>query len=158
MVEIRRVHTLHHLVPVDLTFALLILEKAAVQASVQTENETKGAQLPNTWRVIRYPIGMRWYGLVQLRRGKYAVRYWHYSRSLPCSKTARLDIWESDKFIGAVVFAWGANRHLVGEYKLKMTECAELCRIALAKHVTPVSKIMSIACRATEIQISVAAR
>jgi hypothetical protein len=44
-----------------------------------------------------------------------------------------------------VVFAWGANRHLAGEYKLKMTECAELCRVALAKHATPVSRILSIA-------------
>src|SRR6266542_2365426 len=76
---------------------------------------------------------------------KYAVQYWHYSRSLPCSKTARLGVWENDKFIGVVVFAWGANRHLAGEYKLKMTECAELCRIALTDHNTPVSKILSIA-------------
>ena len=78
---------------------------------------------------------------------KYAVQHWHYSRSLPCSKTARLGVWEDGKFIGAVVFAWGANRHLAGEYKLKMTECAELCRIALNKHVTPVSRILSIAVR-----------
>ena len=28
------------------------------------------------------------------------------SRSLHCSKTARLGIWEDDKFIGAIVFAW----------------------------------------------------
>jgi hypothetical protein len=76
---------------------------------------------------------------------KYAVEHWHYSRSLPCSKTARLGVWEDDKFIGAIVFAWGANRHLAGEYKLKMTECAELCRIALYRHITPVSRIISIA-------------
>src|SRR6266545_4204937 len=38
---------------------------------------------------------------------KYAVRHWHYGRSLPCSKTARLGVWENDKFIGVVVFAWG---------------------------------------------------
>ena len=76
---------------------------------------------------------------------KYAVKHWHYSLSLPCSKTARLGVWEDDKFIGAVVFAWGANRHLAGEYKLKMIECAELCRVALAKHSTPVSRIISIA-------------
>jgi len=76
---------------------------------------------------------------------KYAVRHWHYSRSLPCSKTARLGVWEDGNFIGAVVFAWGANRHLAGEYELKMTECAELCRVALAKHQTPVSRILAIA-------------
>jgi len=44
---------------------------------------------------------------------RYAVEHWHYSRSLPCSKTARLGVWEDGKFIGAIVFAWGANRHLV---------------------------------------------
>ena len=76
---------------------------------------------------------------------RYAVDHWHYSRSLPCSKTARLGVWEHGKFIGIIVFAWGANRHLAGEYKLKMTECAELCRIALDRHVTPVSRIISIA-------------
>ena len=37
------------------------------------------------------------------------------------------------------------NRHLAGEYKLKMTECAELCRVALTSHATPVSRIISIA-------------
>jgi len=76
---------------------------------------------------------------------RYAVEHWHYSRSLPCSKTARLGAWEDGKFIGAIVFAWGANRYLAGEYKLKMTESAELCRIALSKHTTPVSRIISIA-------------
>ena len=76
---------------------------------------------------------------------KYAVRHWHYSRSLPCSKTARLGVWEDGNFIGAVVFAWEANRHLAGEYELKMTECAELCRVALAKHESPVSRILAIA-------------
>src|SRR5206468_8960196 len=76
---------------------------------------------------------------------KYAVRHWHYSRSLPCSKTAKIGVWEDSAFIGAVVFAWGANKRLAGEYGLKMTECAELCRVALTTHRTPVSKIVSIA-------------
>jgi hypothetical protein len=76
---------------------------------------------------------------------KYAVQHWHYSHSLPCSKTARFGVWEDEKFVGTVVFAWGANRHLAGEYRLRMTECVELCRIALTKHITPVSRIISIA-------------
>src|SRR5215510_15006907 len=79
------------------------------------------------------------------KAAKYTVQHWHYSRSLPCSKTARLGVWEDEMFIGTIVFAWGANRHLAGEYQLKMTECAELCRVALARHSTPVSKILSIA-------------
>ena len=86
------------------------------------------------------------------KAAKYAVQHWHYSRSLPCSKTARLGVWEDDKFIGAIVFAWGANRHLAGEYSLKMTECAELCRVALAKHETPVSRILSIAVKMLNVK------
>jgi hypothetical protein len=68
-------------------------------------------------------------------------------------KTARLGVWEDGTFIGAIVFAWGANRHLAGEYKLKMTECAELCRIALDKHITPVSRIISIAVKMLKRQM-----
>ena len=84
---------------------------------------------------------------------KYAVQHWHYSRSLPCSKTARLAVWEDDKFTGVVVFAWGANRHLAGGYKLKMAECAELCRVALDWHRTPVTRILAIAGRMLEREI-----
>lgn len=75
---------------------------------------------------------------------KYAVKHWHYSRSLPSSKTARIGVWEDSTFIGAVVFAWGANKRLAGEYGLKMTECVELCRVALTSHKTPVSRIVAI--------------
>jgi hypothetical protein len=64
---------------------------------------------------------------------------------MPSSKTARLGVWENDNFIGAVVFAWGANLRLAGEYGLKMIECVELCRVALTTHETPVSKIISVA-------------
>src|SRR5262245_23464498 len=76
---------------------------------------------------------------------RYAVQHWHYSRSLPSSKTARVGVWENSKFIGAIVFAWGANLRLAGEFGLKMIQCAELCRVALAKHETPVSRIVTIA-------------
>ena len=75
----------------------------------------------------------------------YAVKHWHYSRSLPSSKTARIGVWENGKFIGAIVFAWGANLRLAGEFGLKMTQCCELCRVALTRHETPVSRIVSIA-------------
>lgn len=74
----------------------------------------------------------------------YAVRRWHYSKSLPSAKTARLGVWENGKFTGAVIFAWGANNRAAGEYRLKMTQYAELSRVALDKHETPVSKIISI--------------
>jgi len=75
----------------------------------------------------------------------YAVKHWHYSHSLPSSKTARLGVWEHGRFVGSIIFAWGANLRLSGEFGLKMTECVELCRVALAKHQTPVSRIVTIA-------------
>jgi hypothetical protein len=63
---------------------------------------------------------------------------------MPCSKTAKIGVWENGRFIGAIIFAWGANLRLAGEYGLKLTECAELCRVALTDHETPVSRIVSI--------------
>ena len=77
----------------------------------------------------------------------YSVKRWHYSKSMPCAKTARLGVWEDGKFIGALVFAWGANNRLAEEYGLEIIECAELCRVALTTHETPVSKPISIACK-----------
>lgn len=78
---------------------------------------------------------------------KYAVEHWHYSRSLPPPPHVRVGVWESGQFIGCVLFARGANKNLVTPYGLANTEGAELVRVALTQHVTPVSRIMSIACR-----------
>ena len=76
---------------------------------------------------------------------RYAVQHWHYSQSLPSSKTARLGVWENGRFVGSIIFAWGANLRLSGEFGLKMVQCCELCRVALTRHQTPVSRIVTIA-------------
>lgn len=76
---------------------------------------------------------------------KYAVEHWHYSRSLPASKRVNVGVWENDVFIGAVVFAWGANNNLAHAHDLPQTEICELCRVALSEHRAPASKIVSIA-------------
>lgn len=79
---------------------------------------------------------------------KYAVEHWHYSRVMPAGKSVKIGAWESGRFIGAVVFSWGANNHIGSPYGLKMTEVCELVRVALApKHSTPVSRVVSIALR-----------
>ena len=78
---------------------------------------------------------------------EYAVSRWHYSRSMPVSKSARLGVWEHGEFIGAVIFAWGANPNLGRPFGLDMLEVAELVRVALREHATPVSRIISIAVR-----------
>jgi hypothetical protein len=78
---------------------------------------------------------------------KFAVERWHYSRSLPAGKVTRLGAWESEKFIGCVLFSRGANRNMAGEFGLQCTECAELSRVALSDHDAPVSRVVSVAIR-----------
>lgn len=76
---------------------------------------------------------------------KWAVEHWHYSRSMPVSKRVNIGVWESDKFVGALVFAWGANPNLCKPFGLKMVEVAELVRVALFSHSSPVSRIITLA-------------
>lgn len=78
---------------------------------------------------------------------KYACENWHYSKCLSAGKSVKVGVWENDKFIGVVVFGLGATPNLSKSYNLSMTECCELTRVALSKHMTPVSKIVSIAIR-----------
>jgi hypothetical protein len=75
----------------------------------------------------------------------YACRHWHYSKCIPKSKLVKIGAWENGKFIGVVIFSYGATPDLVNPYGLKMTEGCELTRIALKEHISPVSKILSIA-------------
>jgi hypothetical protein len=76
---------------------------------------------------------------------KYACENWHYSKCLPVGKLVKVGAWENNKFIGVVIFARGANHNMSKQYNLGQDECVELVRIALTKHVTQVSKIMSLA-------------
>jgi hypothetical protein len=76
---------------------------------------------------------------------KYACEHWHYSRCIPKSKIVKIGVWEHKEFIGVVIFGVGATSSLVQKYGLKTTQGCELVRIALRKHNTPVSRIISIA-------------
>lgn len=76
---------------------------------------------------------------------KYACESWHYSKCIPKSKLVKVGAWENGKFIGVVIFSYGANAKLGSPYGLAMNECVELTRIALNKHFTPVSKIIVLA-------------
>lgn len=76
---------------------------------------------------------------------KYAVEHWHYSNCLPSGKSVKIGVWESDRFIGVIMFGLGATPNLSKKYNLKMTECCELTRVALTDHETPVSRIVAIA-------------
>lgn len=77
----------------------------------------------------------------------FACTRWHYSRSLPASKSVFLGVWEGQAFIGCVIFGYGANRNLAQAYGLTQTACCELTRVALRSHVTPVSRIIAISLR-----------
>lgn len=76
---------------------------------------------------------------------KYAVEHWHYSQCMPAGKLTKIGVWENDQFIGCVLFGRGANNTLGNPYGVSNIECCELVRIALTKHQTPVTKIVSIA-------------
>jgi hypothetical protein len=81
--------------------------------------------------------------LVNQQAALYAVKNWHYSKSLPASKLIRYGIFEDNKFIGVIIFSRGASPHLGNFLNLDQTEICELTRIALDKHVTPVSQLVA---------------
>jgi hypothetical protein len=76
---------------------------------------------------------------------KYACENWHYSRCLPAGKLVKIGVWENTKFIGVVVFSGGPSPNIWKTFRLTPLEGAELSRVALTKHETSVSRIVSIA-------------
>ena len=78
---------------------------------------------------------------------KYAVEKWHYSRTMPKSKLAKIGVWESKAFVGCVIFGVGATRQLVASYGLRPEEGCELVRVAMANHLSPVTRVIAIALR-----------
>ncbi len=83
---------------------------------------------------------------------KYAVEKWHYSHSMPAGKTVKVGVWEDARFIGAIIFSLGSNRHLGREFGPGPFECCELTRVGLDRHRTPVSRILAIALRMLKSQ------
>lgn len=78
---------------------------------------------------------------------KYAVERWHYSGSLPGADTVRIGVWERGVFIGTVIFARGASPEIGRKFSVKFEQIAELARVALRAHESPVSRIVAIAVR-----------
>lgn len=77
---------------------------------------------------------------------KHAVLRFHYSRSMPAGKLVRIGVWEGGKFVGAIIFGSGANRHIGRPFRLPNTAVCELVRVALApgRH-HPTSKCVAVA-------------
>lgn len=76
---------------------------------------------------------------------KYAVEHWHYSGTIPANKSNYIGVWENEKFIGVVIFGLGASPSLGKPYGLENFSFLELTRVALNKHLTPVSRIVALA-------------
>lgn len=76
---------------------------------------------------------------------EYAVQHWHYSRSMPTPPRVQVGVWEDGRFIGVVIFSRGASANIGSPFGLPQTAIAELTRVALTAHRTPVSRILRIA-------------
>lgn len=74
---------------------------------------------------------------------KYACLNWHYAKAVPVGKLVKVGAWENGNFIGCVIFGRGANNNMLKPFGLNADEGCELVRIALNKHLSPVSKILS---------------
>ena len=82
----------------------------------------------------------------------FACKAWHYSRSMPAGRLVTIGAWEHQQFIGAIVFGRGASSEIGSPFSLAQDAVCELCRVALAPHRAPTSKIVSIAVRLLRTQ------
>lgn len=78
------------------------------------------------------------------KAAEFACKNWHYSKCMPAGKTVKIGVWENDIFIGVVIYSYGANNNAAKSFKLTQYECCELTRVALNKHNSQVSRILSI--------------
>lgn len=74
-----------------------------------------------------------------------ACENWHYSGCMPAGKTVKVGVWEAGKYVGVVIFSYGANNNAAKSFGLTQWEVCELTRVALNVHQTPVSRIIAIA-------------
>lgn len=86
-----------------------------------------------------HQLSCAWIGFHDALR---ACRCWHYSGSMPSSKSNKIGVFEGGVFIGVVVFARGAAPAIGKPYGLEQTEVCELSRVALDVHKSPVSQII----------------
>jgi len=75
---------------------------------------------------------------------KYACKKWHYSKCVPVGKLIKIGTWENGSFIGCIIYSRGATCNIGSPYGLNQNECCELTRVALNKHIAPVSQILGL--------------
>lgn len=119
----------------------------ATARSKKRKSSKSSSRLPNSINPKKFRLGWATHEAT-----KYACENWHYSKRVPVSKLVRIGVWEEDQFIGVVLFGVGASARLHEQFGVGRFEVCELVRIALDRHKTPVSRILSIAllflCRA----------
>ncbi|HKW00732.1 MAG TPA: hypothetical protein VJN96_12965 [Vicinamibacterales bacterium] len=77
----------------------------------------------------------------------FAVKAWHYSRSMPSGRLICVGAWEHARFIGCVVFGRGASSEIHSPFGLGQSAICELTRVALGPHQAPTSRIVAVAVR-----------
>lgn len=83
------------------------------------------------------------------KAARYACKHWHYSKTLPVGKPVYVGVWEYASFVGAIIFSAGSGAATDGR-RYGLNRCfvlAELQRIALRKHESPVTRMVAIALR-----------
>lgn len=86
-------------------------------------------------------------GFCSREAATFAVKAYHYSRSMPAGRVQTFGVWEAGVFVGAVVFSRGACKDLAARFGFNQTEAVELTRIALAPHRTPTTRIVAVGLR-----------
>jgi hypothetical protein len=77
---------------------------------------------------------------------EYACKNYHYSGKASgfAQAAATFGVWEKEKFIGSVIYSFGATHNIGKPFGLVRGEICELVRVALKQHETPVSRILAI--------------
>lgn len=73
-----------------------------------------------------------------------ACKQWHYSKTCVAVVRAGYAVYENGRWIGCVVFANGIQNAQATEWGLDWERCIELVRVALDKHETEVTRIISL--------------
>ena len=62
---------------------------------------------------------------------QYAVKHWHYSKSMPSNAVGYSVFNDSNEWCGCILFALGANLHINTDLGINKKEVIELVRMAL---------------------------
>lgn len=74
-------------------------------------------------------------------------KLWHYTKTMPTAGATCYGVTEDGKPIGVVVYGMGANSMIHRPFGIMRHEAAELTRVALCRHKTPVSQIIAVTLR-----------